>query len=233
MIILLKVLVALYAFSKISRNKGISKSFFDTVDFRVNHFLKSLKDEKVSSILWNAHNLLLKIIALLIIAIFIATITFDYISTNILYNWLSLFIFSSIFAISIPWNLRHTECVKKGILKSPFLFIPAIPLFALPSEFIVGFDLLDLFKFSPPTNIVYELAGMTDWKFAVYLSLIFLVVYILIPYFIFWLFMFPAFYIFLGSIKLTQITLDIIHKHVNENLFSVIIALIGVFVAFY
>lgn len=230
-LIILKTIVALYGATKLLGAKGTSKDFFDSIDFKANRFLSSLKDENVHTVLWGAYRLLFKFNIFLIATFAFLTIFFKPLSTEFVTNWTNIFTASILITICVPWNLDHVNFVKKHFLNTPLVWIPALPLLALGIQIIFGVDFLGPLGGIPPFAYLYNYVDQNIWLFAVSLSLISFAVYILIPYMIFWIVLFPMFYLFLWSTKVMQLSLNFIHRHMNENILAVIMGLATVVLA--
>ena len=233
LIIFLKVIVAIYGVTKLIVAKDPAKLFFNTIDFKINGFLFSLKNQSVKKVLLRASKALLWVNVLLFIIFLLAALLFKPLPKEFLLNWSLIFIITFLVNISIPWNLDHSRVFKKYVLKSPLLLIPATPIFSLILEIIFQVDILSTFFTISPIESLYYLVGENRWYFTVSLSLIFLVVYIYVPYIQFWIFLLPIFYLFLGLTYLMQLSLRVIHRYLNENLLKVIMGGLTIFVAFY
>ncbi|MGO2355241.1 MAG: hypothetical protein ACTH58_10955 [Marinomonas foliarum] len=230
-IVLLKIIVAIYGATKLIAAKDPAKSFFDLIDFKINGFLFSLKNQPVKQVLLKASKTLFWVNVLLFLIFFLAAIFFKPLPKEFVLNWSLIFISTLLINVSIPWNLDHSSVIKKYVLNSPLLLIPATPILSLGLELFYKIDFLSVFLSIPPIQELYELLEGNRWYLAVSLSLIFFVVYIVIPYVQFWIILLPVFYIFLGLTYSMQLLLGIIHKHLNENLLAVIMGILVIILA--
>jgi hypothetical protein len=230
-IVFLKIIVAVYGATKLIAAKDPAKSFFDLIDFKINGFLFSLKNQPVKLVLLKASKTLFWVNVILFIIFFLASIFFKPLPKEFVLNWSLIFISTLLVNVSIPWNLDHSNVIKKYVLNSPLLLIPATPILLLCLEFFYQIDFLSIFLTIPPIQELYDIVGENRWYFAVSLSLIFFVVYIIVPYVQFWIILLPIFYIFLGLTYSMQLLLGVIHKHLNENLLAVIMGILVIILA--
>ena len=228
---LLKILVALYGATKLLGAKGASKHFFDALDFRANRFLISLKEEEVHNVLWATYRALFKFNIALVVLIIVLSFVIKPLPSSFVLNWASAFFASFLFTMSVPWNLDHTRYVKRHFFSSPVVFIPAFPILSIPLGVFYGMDFLEPLRAVAPFSLLNEAVGGGHWKFSLALSSIFFIIYIVIPYILFWLILLPSFYFLMLSTKGTQLLLDFVHRHMNENILAVIMGVLAVVLA--
>lgn len=228
---ILKVIVALYGATKLLGAKGASKEFFDTLDFRTNKFLISLKDEEVNNVLWALYGALFKLNVGLVVIFVGLTFLFKPMPSVLVINWMSVFCVSFLFTVSIPWILDHARYIEKHFFSSPVIFIPLFPLAGLALELVYSIDILGPLKSVEPFTSLNDSVEGNHWKFSLYLSGIFFVLYVIVPYLLFWLILLPIFYFLMLFIKLSQSILGMAHKHMNENILAVIMGVAAVVLA--
>ncbi len=228
---LLKIIVALYGATKLLGAKGASKEFFDALDFRANKFLISLKEEEVHNVLWASYRALFKFNIALIIIFIVMSFAIRPLPTPFVLNWGNVFFASFLFTMAVPWNLDHAQYAKKHFFSSPVVFVPAFPLLSLPLGVFYGIDFLEPLRAVAPFSLLDDAVGGNVWKFSLALSGIFFIIYMIIPYILFWLILLPTFYVLMLCIKCTQFILVIVHKHMNENILAVIMGVAAVVLA--
>lgn len=228
---ILKIIVAIYGATKLIGAKDPAKSFFDLIDFKVNSFLQSLKDESVRNVLWKLNRALFRVNIVLFVVFVVSVLLFTPLPREFVLNWTFVFMFTLLLNVAIPWNLDHIGFLKKYFFKSPLLVIPAAPVLALSLGFLYGIDFLSPFKSLSFGEHLFSYVGGNVWLFAVSLSAIFLGVYIVIPYIQFWIILFPLFYIFVALTYIMQLGLRVLHRYVNENLLAVIMGVLAIILA--
>lgn len=228
----LKILVAIYGFTKLVGAKDPTKSLFDSIDFKANSFLDSLKNQSVTEVLWRVSKFLFWINIGLFCIFIIGLIAFKPLPKEFVISWAFSFSSSTLLNISIPWNLDHTRYLR-SFFKSPMMIVPASPILGLILRFLLGPgpDLLQPFKSLPFGIILFNALGGNDWLFASSLSAIFFVVYIVIPYLLFWVIFLPIFYTFMSLTYAMQLMLRMVHKYLNENLLAVLMGILAIILA--
>lgn len=223
---ILQILVALYCFANVITRSGPPKEFFDKIDFKANRFLLSLKDDTVRNVLWSLSRSLKKFLIALVILLFIAVYLFNP-SSAFFVNWVTVFIVTTMIATSIPWNLDHSNFAKKYYFQSYLMLIPPTPLIALAISQNSYIDFFRPFR-QPPFDLLLNYCGGSEWALAFALAGIFFLVYVIIPYILFWLIFLPLFYTLMLSIKALQKSLDYIHSKINPNILLVIMGIVAV-----
>lgn len=226
---LIKVFVYAYIPVRAIANKDPAKVFFDRIDFRANHFLCSFKDESVKTVLRHIQKALFKVnVAILLLVIFSALFFPD--SSRALIRFLTpIFAAFAVTVFCISWNMNHREVAKKYFLDTPLILLPITPLVGAAAEAYTGQPLVTAL---PGVRLSMDMMGVGLWPVAALLSIGIFIVYVALPYVMFWLVLAPAFYAFIVLISGMQWFLRGLHRYVATNLMDALVFVGGAVVVF-
>ena len=225
----INLFIFLYLGSKAFDLLEPTKKVVNLIDIHGNMFLGSLQNQHVYHVLKKLRVLLFRI-SFLLIFIAILNILFFGTPSKIIYDTiLPLSGFLLLTAFSIIWNLDHKETIKQFFIKSPMWLIPLAPLLIATFETFYGITLISDKEVVVTAMHHYNIGF---WTYSVFMSIVLFSFYFIFPYILFWIILFPIFYIQVLGIQAVQRFIHIINKYISENVFGIILLFVGAILNF-